>query len=156
MTSYLPIAITGSLSYGNDLIRSTIGSFSWGPALSISKIAAISTFQKIEVGTLIISDKTDGKTHVFGQKLAKEDKRVAHGVNGVYKRAGQTMKVELVVKKEAFWIRSCLFADMGFAEAYMLGEVECEDLTGFFQVCLPPPDLRMRWLIEHQALHTKS
>jgi len=142
MTSYLPNAITASLSHGNDLIRSTIGSISWGPALSISKYAAISTFQKIEIGTLIISDKTDGKTHVFGQKLAKDDRRMANGINGTDRRARQSRKVELVVKKEAFWIRSCLFADMGFAEAFMLGEVECEDLTGFFQVCLPPPDSR--------------
>ena len=137
MTSYLPHAITASLSQGNDFVRSTIGSISWGPALSISKLAAISTFQKIEIGTLIISDKKDGKTHIFGQKLAQKDKCTPNGVNGTYKRAGRPRKVELVVKKETFWIRSFLFADLGFAEAYMLGEVECEDLTGFFQVGLP-------------------
>jgi cyclopropane-fatty-acyl-phospholipid synthase len=27
-----------------------------------------------------------------------------------------------------------LFADMGFAESYMLGEFECSDLTSFFEV----------------------
>ena len=43
-------------------------------------------------------------------------------------------KVELVVKKEAFWVRLFLFADMGFAESYMLGDFECSDLTGFFEV----------------------
>lgn len=144
MTSYLPSTITASLSHGNDFVRSAIGSISWGPALSISKYAAISTFQKIEVGTLIISDKTDGKTHVFGQNLAKDNKHTTSSVNGTYTRAGQPRKVELVVRKETFWIRSCLFADMGFAEAYMLGEVECEDLSGFFQVCLPPSGSRMR------------
>jgi cyclopropane-fatty-acyl-phospholipid synthase len=52
-------------------------------------------------------------------------------------KRGGLRKVELVVKKEAFWVRLFLFADMGFAEAYMLGEVECEDLTSFFQVCWP-------------------
>ena len=59
----------------------------------------------------------------------------ALGVNGsVHKHAGQVSKVELVVKKETFWVRLFLFADMGFAEAFMLGEVECADLTSFFQV----------------------
>ena len=40
----------------------------------------------------------------------------------------------MTVKKEAFWVRMFLFADMGFAESYMLGEVECNNLTGFFEV----------------------
>ena len=31
-------------------------------------------------------------------------------------------------------MRLFLFADMGFAEAFMLGEVECADLTGFFEL----------------------
>ncbi|SPQ25079.1 5bbc1424-c7c1-41e6-8606-bc8ce38587cb [Thermothielavioides terrestris] len=33
-------------------------------------------------------------------------------------------RVELTVRSEAFWTRLALFADMGFAEAYMLGEVD--------------------------------
>ena len=151
MTSYLPNAITASLSHGNDIVRSTIGSISWGPMLSISKFAAVSTFHKIEVGTLIISDKTDGKIHVFGQKLAKEDKLATNGVNGTYKIAGRPRKVELVVKKETFWLRSFLFADMGFAEAYMLGEVECDDLAGFFQVGFPQIGSRMRQLMIYSS-----
>jgi cyclopropane-fatty-acyl-phospholipid synthase len=43
-------------------------------------------------------------------------------------------RVELVIKREAFWVRLLLFADMGFAESYMLGDFECSDLTGFFEV----------------------
>ncbi|KAL1911348.1 hypothetical protein Sste5344_002728 [Sporothrix stenoceras] len=43
-------------------------------------------------------------------------------------------RVELVVRSEAFWMRVFLFSDMGFAEAYMLGEIECSDLTSFFQL----------------------
>lgn len=63
--------------------------------------------------------------------------------NGARKKAGRVEKVDLVVKKEAFWVRLFLFADMGFAEAYMLGEVECADLTGFFSVFLPRAFFRM-------------
>ncbi|KAG9243948.1 Mycolic acid cyclopropane synthetase-domain-containing protein [Calycina marina] len=134
MTSYLPNVITSTFLQGNDFLRSAVGHISWGPALSLSRFAAVTTFSKIEIGTLIIKDKTNGKTHVFGQRIAKEDKQKANGVNGTFKKAGQPRKVELVVNKEAFWIRSVLFADMGFAEAYMLGEVDCNDLTGFFEL----------------------
>jgi cyclopropane-fatty-acyl-phospholipid synthase len=33
-----------------------------------------------------------------------------------------------------FWVRLLLFADMGFAESYMLGEVACPDITAFFKL----------------------
>ncbi|OAA68325.1 cyclopropane-fatty-acyl-phospholipid synthase [Niveomyces insectorum RCEF 264] len=72
----------------------------------------------------------------------------SHGANGVngfngvnstngYHRPSTNRsppRVQLVVRSDAFWMRVFLFADMGFAEAYMLGEVECADLTSFFQL----------------------
>ncbi|CAK7225207.1 hypothetical protein SBRCBS47491_005813 [Sporothrix bragantina] len=63
-----------------------------------------------------------------------------NGVNGVNghthsRRLATTIpRVELVVCSEAFWMRVFLFSDMGFAEAYMLGEIDCSDLTSFFQL----------------------
>jgi len=76
----------------------------------------------------------------YGQKMAKEHSKISNSVNGVNgvnctKKAGRVRKVKLVVKREAFWVRLFLFADMGFAESYMLGDFECSDLTGFFEVC---------------------
>lgn len=38
------------------------------------------------------------------------------------------------VNKETFWVRLLLFADMGFAESYMLSEISCSDLTAFFKI----------------------
>lgn len=143
MTSYLPTAVTAPLAQGADLVRSAVGSVSWGPALSVSKAAVTSLFSKIEIGTLIVEDQTSGKTTVYGQKMAKEHLKIkmtngngTNDANGVHKKAGQVEKVHLVVKKETFWVRLFLFADMGFAETYMLGEVECADLTGFFMVSI--------------------
>jgi cyclopropane-fatty-acyl-phospholipid synthase len=133
MASYLPNAITAPIAHGSDILRSTLGSISFGPALTISKLAVTSMLSKIELGTLILKDEATGETTVFGQRLAKEHKTMTNGVGG-HKKAGRIQKVELVVRKETFWVRLFLFADMGFAEAYMLGEVECADLTGFFQV----------------------
>jgi cyclopropane-fatty-acyl-phospholipid synthase len=41
---------------------------------------------------------------------------------------------ELRVLNDLFWVRLLLFADMGFAESYMLGEVACPDITAFFKL----------------------
>ncbi|CAK7218350.1 hypothetical protein SCUCBS95973_003454 [Sporothrix curviconia] len=66
-----------------------------------------------------------------------------NGVNGAKRVNGYTHarraatsipRVELTVRSEAFWMRVFLFSDMGFAEAYMLGEIDCTDLTSFFQL----------------------
>ena len=134
MGSYLPRVLTQPLAVGGDLIRSAAGSVSWSPVLSFSKTAVTSLFSRIEFGTLVINDETTGKTTTYGQKVAKEHAKMTNGANGVNKKIGGVGKVELVVKRETFWMRLFLFADMGFAEAYMLGDVECADLTGFFQV----------------------
>lgn len=113
MTSYLPSIVTQPLARGGDLLRSAVGSVSWGLGLSVSKAAVTSLFSRIEKGTLVIRDETTGQTTSYGQKVAKEHSRLSNGVNGMQKRGG-LKKVELVVKKEAFWVRLFLFADMGF------------------------------------------
>lgn len=140
MASYLPIAITQPLARGSDLIRGALGGASWGPVLSVSKAAVTSLLTRIELGQLIIRDETTGQTTSYGQKIPKEHTRKTNGVNGVHgahKKISGVRKVELVVKREAFWVRLFLFADMGFAESYMLGDFECADLTSFFEVNIP-------------------
>jgi cyclopropane-fatty-acyl-phospholipid synthase len=44
------------------------------------------------------------------------------------------LKSELRVVNDVFWIRLCAMGDLGFAEAYMYGDVECNDLVSLFQV----------------------
>jgi cyclopropane-fatty-acyl-phospholipid synthase len=44
------------------------------------------------------------------------------------------LKVELRVLNPTFWIRLCMMSALGFAEAYMYGDVECDDLTALFKV----------------------
>ncbi|KAL3426033.1 Tuberculostearic acid methyltransferase UfaA1 [Phlyctema vagabunda] len=134
MASYLPTAVTKPLARSTDIFRGAIGSVSWGPVLSASKAAVTSLFARIESGTLVVIDETDGKTTSYGQKVAKETSKTTNGINGTKKKTQGVGKVELVIKKESFWVRLFLFADMGFAEAYMLGEVECADLTAFFEL----------------------
>jgi len=136
MASYLPPVITQPLARGTDLLRGAIGGITWGPALTVSKAAVTLMLSRIEIGQLIITDQTTGQTTSFGQKIAKEHSKLSNGVNGVNgtKKSGGVKRVELVVKRDAFWVRLFLFADMGFAESYMLGDFESTDLTGFFEV----------------------
>lgn len=121
---------------GTDMLRGAIGGVSWGPALSVSRTAVKSLLSRIEIGQLVINDETKGERLTYGQKIAKEHSKKTNGVNGVNgaKKTGGIRRVEIMVKEEAFWVRLFLFADMGFAEAYMLGDFECADLTGFFEV----------------------
>ncbi|KAE9371221.1 cyclopropane-fatty-acyl-phospholipid synthase [Stipitochalara longipes BDJ] len=133
MASYLPSVVTQPLGRGADLLRGAIGGVTWGPALTISKAAVTSLLSRIDIGQLTIKDQTTGQTTSYGQKIAKEHSKMSNGVNGT-KKSGGVKRVELVVKREAFWVRLFLFADMGFAESYMLGDFECSDLTGFFEL----------------------
>lgn len=126
---------------GADLVGTKLGSSTWGPALAVAKPAILSVFSKIEVGTLLLVDQPAGTRLVFGQKLGagpKKDAEVPSRKN-VVRKADTIPRVEIVVKDESFWMRLFLFADMGFAESYMLGEFDCEDLTAFFQVCHQVP-----------------
>ncbi|KAJ3830653.1 cyclopropane-fatty-acyl-phospholipid synthase [Lentinula raphanica] len=43
---------------------------------------------------------------------------------------------ELRVVNDVFWVRLCTMGDLGFAEAYMYGDVECDDLVSLFQMFL--------------------
>jgi cyclopropane-fatty-acyl-phospholipid synthase len=110
--------MTGILLSTLDAVRSYTGSFAWGPLIQVSRSAIFSLLKSIEYGQLIVRD-TDGTTTVCGRTPKKgEDAPVT----------------TLEVARETFWLRLALFADMGFAESYMLGEVACPDLTSFFRI----------------------
>jgi len=134
MLPSLPSAVQRPLSRSTEALRGVLGGLTWGPAMSIVKPAVLSTLAQIEVGTLLLTDEPTGTRYVYGQALGStKSAELPTETNGV-RRAATIPRVELVVKKEAFWMRVFLFADMGFSESYMLGEVECADLTAFFQV----------------------
>ena len=134
MAPPIPSVIARPLTRGADLIRGALGSLTWGPALAIAKPAVLSIFTKIEVGTLLLVDEPVGTRTVYGQRLTSKGSPPINGKN-VPRKANTVPRVEIKVNDDAFWMRLFLFADMGFAESYMLGEFECSDLTAFFQVC---------------------
>lgn len=132
--SLLPNFLTRPPSYWVESARGTIGGITWGPSVKLAKWAVHSLFSNVEIGTLVLVDEVEGTSHVYGEAL-KAFKAPGKLVNGEGASSSSAPpRVELVVKKSAFWMRLVLFADMGFAEAFMLGEVECDDLTAFFKV----------------------
>lgn len=132
----LPATITRPASHGAEMLRGALGGWTWGPALAVAKPAILSVLARIETGTLLLVDEPGDQRHVFGQKLSGELGNVAAAA-ALPRRASTVPRVEIVIKDDAFWMRLFLFADMGFAEAYMLGDFQCQDLTSFFQVRRP-------------------
>lgn len=126
----LPETLRNPMYRGAEALRGAIGGLTWGPAVGIAKTAVLSLLSRIEQGTLLLVDTPTGTRHVFGQKLSAKN---GNG-SGLPRKADTVPRVEVVVNNDAFWIRLFLFADMGFAEAYMLGDFDCQDLTSFFQV----------------------
>ncbi|ORY59722.1 cyclopropane-fatty-acyl-phospholipid synthase [Pseudomassariella vexata] len=139
MVPSIPSFVKRPLLYGADFARGSLGSLTWGPALVIAKSAILAVFSSIDVGTLLLVDEPAGTRLVYGQKLRSKTNQLTNGDSTV-RRADTIPRVEVVVKNEAFWMRLFLFADMGFAESYMLGEFECADLTAFFQLFIANRD----------------
>lgn len=44
-------------------------------------------------------------------------------------------RAHIRVLKHNFWLRLALMSDLGFSEAYMFGEIECDNLIDIFSVC---------------------
>lgn len=107
-------------------LASYAGSFAWPPLLSVSRGAILTLLKNIQVGSLQITD-ADGTLTICGSpRRAKGDDE--------QKSVYTIPHAELSVLDEVFWVRLLLFADMGFAESYMLGEVACPDITAFFRL----------------------
>ncbi|KAI1135069.1 cyclopropane-fatty-acyl-phospholipid synthase [Hypoxylon sp. FL0543] len=139
MALSIPSIIAGPLTRGADLVRGTLGGLTWGPALAIAKPAVLSVFSRIEVGTMLLVDEPAGTRLLYGQKLTSKSPEVTIRDYSA-RKADVIPRVEVRVKDDAFWMRLLLFADMGFAESYMLGEFECVDLTAFFRLFIANRD----------------
>ena len=94
--------------------------------------------QNLDHGTLILHD-IDGSKRVFGAPATTDV--FIEDLNGtatplekgqLHMRRATT--VELHIHSMSAWPRILLANDMGFAEAYMLGEISCSDLPAFFRL----------------------
>ena len=93
-----------------------------------------SLLQLISNGTLIIH--TPAHTYRFGeQKDTHEDAELS-----------DAPVAELTVRNPNFWLRLCAMGDLGFSEAYMYGEIDCEDLVKVFLV-------RPAFCLQNESFH---
>ena len=76
--------------------------------------------QRITIGRLIISCSENIFPSESSENSTQSEK---HGYTA-----------ELRVVKDTFWVRICAMGDLGFAEAYMYGDVECDNLISLFRV----------------------
>ncbi|KAL8969395.1 MAG: hypothetical protein Q9183_002016 [Haloplaca sp. 2 TL-2023] len=100
-----------------DAAKSNMSFITWNPLVRLSRAAVLNVLSRVKVGHIAIID-SDGSETICGERWAKK------GVPAT----------ELKVLKETFWVRLLLFADMGLAESFMLGEVACSNLVNFFKI----------------------
>ncbi|OJT10650.1 Tuberculostearic acid methyltransferase UfaA1 [Trametes pubescens] len=98
------------------------------PLCAVAEKAATGLLKDIANGTLTIH--TADRTYCFG-----EDRAVHGGVDADADTL-KAPKAELTVRNPVFWLRLCAMGDLGFAEAYMYGEIDCDDLAKVFLVFL--------------------
>ncbi|KAL2137224.1 hypothetical protein VTI74DRAFT_6435 [Chaetomium olivicolor] len=143
MPSFISQALSSSIAY----LRDKLGSLTHGTSIAIARPAILSLLSSIEVGTLVLLDEPHGERLVFGQPLPygqpnNPDNLSSQGnasalakcnanTNPLHPNASPPVAT-LTVKSSTFYPRLLLLADMGFADSYLLCEVECPDLTAFF------------------------
>jgi cyclopropane-fatty-acyl-phospholipid synthase len=110
-----------------DALKKRFVDCSWPPAVNLARNAVLRTFSGLEVGSLLIIDEPNGMKHIFGRGFAEDRETEAKKINNA-------PSAEIVVKRDTFWLRLFLYADVGFAEGYMLDDFECNDLTSFLRV----------------------
>ncbi|KAF7301242.1 Cyclopropane-fatty-acyl-phospholipid synthase [Mycena indigotica] len=102
-------------STSSSLLSLTFRPHAWLCAFARSSILTVLD-EAITIGHLTISDN-DG-THHYGQ----------------YSKGGNNVHFKVV--NDNFWLRIMLSGDLGFSEAYMIGDVEVADLRGAMNLWL--------------------
>ncbi|KAG9082916.1 hypothetical protein FS749_006474, partial [Ceratobasidium sp. UAMH 11750] len=97
-----------------------IASVSWTPLARLAESGVVALMQRITIGHLRVLTSF----HIYNFP-ALEDGVVQEGPCA-----------ELRVVKDSFWIRLATMSDLGFAEAFMYGDVECDDLVTLFKIFL--------------------
>lgn len=97
------------------------------PLHALARRVLLAYFARLQRGSLAISEA--GQPDVrLGAAAAEARSGDAHAV--------------LRVRHARFWTRMLLGADLGFAEAYMTGDVECDELGEVFRVSVRRVRLR--------------
>ncbi|QRV92947.1 cyclopropane-fatty-acyl-phospholipid synthase [Ceratobasidium sp. AG-Ba] len=99
---------------------SAMASVGWTPLARLAEKGVVHSMKKITVGHLQVLTPSQVYNFPTLQDGMSSD--------------GPFAKLRVV--KDSFWIRLALMSDLGFAEAFMYGEVECDDLVALFKIFL--------------------
>ncbi|KAH6619136.1 cyclopropane-fatty-acyl-phospholipid synthase [Chaetomium sp. MPI-SDFR-AT-0129] len=127
------------IAHGASLLRDGFNSvLTLNPvAAAIARPAVLALLSSSEVGTLVIVDEVYGERLVLGQPPVEThtDESTETTTTKTATRHGHSPPIAtLTITSPSFYPRLLLLADMGFAEAYLLSEVRCADLTAFFRL----------------------
>nr|CDI51771.1 related to cyclopropane-fatty-acyl-phospholipid synthase [Melanopsichium pennsylvanicum 4] len=112
------------------------------PTAAIARSSILSLFSKLTVGKLEVR-LLDGTVHRFGDPTLVKSKQHTHEdvpsskVKSPYEHPSNSSTAPhaiLIVKSDSFWTRMFFGADLGFAEAYMIGDVDTPDLGSVFDL----------------------
>lgn len=117
----------------------------WAPATRLCESAVVALMQRIAQGRLrVLTFSNIYNFPASSALIPYEADSVKH-------------KAELRVINDSFWIRLAAMGDLGFAEAYMYGDVECDDLVSLFHVSTPlymPPDHQIHFILPCRCFST--
>ncbi|PIA15400.1 cyclopropane-fatty-acyl-phospholipid synthase [Coemansia reversa NRRL 1564] len=107
----LKSATLSTIEMGISKTRNALLGKSWGHLIPTIKEQIFQTLESASIGSLTIEE--DGECFTFGNS------------------ADAGPHVRLTVLSEQFWVRLMLVQDLGFAEAYMAGEITVTSLVDF-------------------------
>ncbi|RDB15277.1 Tuberculostearic acid methyltransferase UfaA1 [Hypsizygus marmoreus] len=96
----------------------------WKPVARLAEAAVIALMENI----------TNGQLRVLTYSHIYKFPVVSNQAQDVEEE--KEFRAELRVVNDQFWVRLCAMSDLGFAEAYMYGDVECDDLVSLFHIFL--------------------
>ncbi|KAH7919588.1 cyclopropane-fatty-acyl-phospholipid synthase [Leucogyrophana mollusca] len=103
-------------------IRDRAFGAAWSPLTRLAEKAALTLMQRIDVGHLrVLTYSNIYEFPLPGSEVSN---------------ARDDLRAELRVVNDVFWVRLCAMGDLGFSEAYMYGDVECDDLVALFEIFL--------------------
>jgi len=84
---------------------------------------------------LILTDSSVLKNITVGRlRIVTNTRTYEFPEHGADAGEEEEFHAELRVINDTFWVRLCTMGDLGFAEAYMFGDVVCDDLISTFLV----------------------
>ncbi|CCA73014.1 related to cyclopropane-fatty-acyl-phospholipid synthase [Serendipita indica DSM 11827] len=116
-------SLVGSLDAAWNSLRDAVIDTGFGPLAGLAEAAVVNHLNRMQHGQLVI--ETPSTTYTFPPPSTDPStNKHAH------------VHARLRVVNPAFWIRLAFMSDLGFAEAYMYGDVECTTLPSLFLLFL--------------------